>query len=125
MFRCKATTGLDDAVLALAKQLPSPRTDIDWAPSPPLRCLLEDVPHDDHAAFLRTGVRRAPDSDVFVRWRDGASEQWLEDIECCMTRPTPLAPGCTVFKGHPGRCDWQYVDPEDAAIQEAAARLTL
>ncbi|MEU3536137.1 hypothetical protein AB0E70_31835 [Streptomyces murinus] len=125
MFRCKATTALDDAVLALAMQIPSPRADIDWAASRSLRCLLEDVPHDHHAAFLRTGASAAPDSDVFVCWRDGASEQWFEDIECCMNRPTPLAPGCTLFKNHPGRCDWQYADPEDKAIQEAAERLTL
>ncbi|MFR9790810.1 hypothetical protein ACL07V_19475 [Streptomyces sp. MB22_4] len=125
MFRCKATTGLDDAVRALAQQIPSPRADIDWAPSPSLRCMLEDVPHDHHMAFLRTGASAAPDSDVFVCWRDGASAQWIEDIECCMNRPNPLATGCTLFKGHPGRCEWQYADPEDTAIQAAADRLTL
>ncbi|MEU3031688.1 hypothetical protein ACPCBC_28520 [Streptomyces incarnatus] len=116
---------MDDAVLALAQQIPSPHAEIDWALSRSLRCLLEDVPHDHHAAFLRTGASTAPDSDVFVCWRDGASEQWFEDIECCMNRPAPLATGCTLFKEHPGRCDWQYADPDDAAIQEAADRLIL
>lgn len=125
MFRCKATTGLDDGVRALAEQIPSPRADVDWASSPSFRCMLEDVPHERHVAFLRTGASMAPDSDVFVCWRAGAPGQWLEDIECCMNKPNPLATGCTLFKGHPGRCEWQYTDPEDMAVQTAADRLTL
>ncbi|MFF8728120.1 hypothetical protein ACF073_16740 [Streptomyces sp. NPDC015171] len=29
-----------------------------------------------------------------------------------MARRTELGTGCTIFKGHPGRCDWEYIDPE-------------
>ncbi|MGW3954113.1 hypothetical protein ACWEKM_25045 [Streptomyces sp. NPDC004752] len=31
--------------------------------------------------------------------------------------------GCTIFKGHPGRCDWQYIDPAEVAAQAQADQL--
>ncbi|MGA5584406.1 hypothetical protein ACPCIY_25345 [Streptomyces thermodiastaticus] len=30
---------------------------------------------------------------------------------------------CTIFKGHPGRCDWEYIDPQGVATQALADQL--
>ncbi|MFD6169619.1 hypothetical protein [Streptomyces coeruleorubidus] len=110
-------------VLEAAALIPSPFTDVEWSGTPHLQCLLEDVPHDFHAAFLRTGAGTDPDTDVFVCWRDGSATQWLEDIEVCLLRAGPLDTGCTVYRLHPGRCDWQYIDPAQVALQAEADQL--
>lgn len=122
-YRCTAEAELDDDLRALAAQIPTPHTDIEWTSFDTLQCMVEDVPHEHHAAFLRTGARTDPDTDVYVCWRDGSSKQWLEDIECCMNRPNPLGTGCTIFKDHPGRCEWQYIDPAQVAAQAMADQL--
>ncbi|MEU8695617.1 hypothetical protein [Streptomyces sp. NPDC048665] len=114
---------VDDDDRAAAAKIASPWSCIEWSSFDPLQCLIEDVPHDHHAAFLRTGARAGPDSDVYLCWCDGSSTQWLEDLECCMHRPDPLGTGCTIFTGHPGRCDWQYIDPEQVAAQAQADQL--
>ncbi|WP_157876548.1 hypothetical protein [Streptomyces graminilatus] len=81
------------------------------------------MPHDFHAAFLRTGSRTEPDSDVFLCWKEGSSAQSLADLECCFNRRFELGTGCTIFKNHPGRCDWAYIDPEVVAVQAQADQL--
>ncbi|MGW2491141.1 hypothetical protein ACWCV9_28505 [Streptomyces sp. NPDC001606] len=122
-YRCTAAIELDGDVRATAEKIGSPRPDIEWATVDLYQCKVEDVPHDFHAAFLRTGARTDPDSDVFLCWRDGPSVQWLEDIEVCLKAPAPLGSVCTIFRGHPGQCDWAYVDPPQVAAQAMADQL--
>ena len=124
-YRCTATAELDDDVRATAEKFGSPHPDIEWAPKPfdLFQCMVEDVSHDFHAAFLRTGASTDPDSDVYLCWRDGSSVQWLEDVEVCLGKPTALGTGCTIFRDHPGRCDWQYIDPPQVAAQAMADQL--
>lgn len=122
-FRCVARVLLDDAVRAKAEKIHSPHSSIEWTQYTELQCLVEDVPHDFHAAFLRTGSRTDPDSDVFLCWTDESSAQTLADLECCMNRRTELDTGCTIFKNHPGRCEWEYIDPELVAVEAQADQL--
>jgi hypothetical protein len=124
MYRCTATTEPTVTVLEAAALIPSPLPDIDWATQPPFQCLLEGEPHEFHAAFLRTGSGTDPDTDVFLCWRDASAIQWLEDIEVCLKRAAPLDTGCTIYRSHPGRCDWQYIDPAQIALQAKADQLT-
>lgn len=91
-FRCPARTGLDGKVRTAAETIGSPRPDIEWSPYDVFQCLVEDVPHDFHAAFLRTGARAAPESDVYLCWRDGSPVQWLADIDVCLKKPAPSVP---------------------------------
>ncbi|WP_318280180.1 hypothetical protein, partial [Streptomyces griseoloalbus] len=121
--RCTATTQVDDETRALAETITSPHDSIEWASYPVLQCLLEDVDHDFHAAFFRTGSRTDPDSDVFVCWRDGTPGHALADLDCCMNRSSPLATGCTIFQHHPGRCEWDYIDPPMVAAQAQADQI--
>ncbi|MEU7562013.1 hypothetical protein [Streptomyces eurythermus] len=116
-FRCPARTGLDGKARAAAETIGSPRPDIEWSPYDVFQCLLEDVPHHFHAAFLRTGARADPESDVYLCWRDESPVQWLADIDVCLKKPAPLGTGCTLYRGHPGRCEWQYIDPPYVAAQ--------
>ncbi|GAA4795454.1 hypothetical protein [Streptomyces ziwulingensis] len=123
-FRCTVRVLLDNAVRAEAELIHSPHSSIEWTSYTELQCLVEDVPHDFHAAFLRTGSRIDPDSDVFLCWTDKSPAQGLADLECCMKRRTELSTGCTIFKNHPGRCEWEYIDPELVAVQAQADQLT-
>lgn len=122
-YRCTAATDLDDEIQAEAEKIGSPHPHIEWASSSLFQCMVEDVPHDHHAAFLRTGAGTDPDSDIYLCWRDDSPAQWIEDVECCMNRSHPLGTGCTIFKSHPGRCDWQYIDPQQVAAQAQADQL--
>ncbi|MFH9673229.1 hypothetical protein ACH4L5_13310 [Streptomyces sp. NPDC017405] len=106
---------------AIAELIRSPFPDPDWSPEAPSRCMVEDVPHDFHAAWLRTGS--TVHSDLFLCWRDGSPDQWIADFVCCMNRRTELSTGCTIFKYHPGKCEWAYVDPERVAVQAQADQL--
>ncbi|MFJ3494835.1 hypothetical protein ACIPPJ_14735 [Streptomyces sp. NPDC086091] len=101
----------------------SPHSSVEWTSDTELQCLIEDVPHDFHAAFLRTGSRTAPDSDVYLCWTAESPEQSIADIACCMKRRSSLDPGCTIFTSHPGRCEWEYVDPVAVAVQAQADQL--
>ncbi|MCN9244217.1 hypothetical protein NGF19_26120 [Streptomyces sp. RY43-2] len=123
MFRCTAEVELDDDVRVRAALIPSPHMDIDWAPFDSFQCVVEGAPHDHHAAFLRSGANTDPCTDVFLCWRDGEVAQWIEDVEVCLKRSNPMGSGCTIFKGHPGRCDWQYIDPLDVAARAQADQL--
>ncbi|WP_328657847.1 hypothetical protein [Streptomyces sp. NBC_00334] len=97
---------------------------IEWASDPVQQCLLEDIPHDIHAAFLRSGSHGDPAaSDVYLLWRDGDTTQSLADLHCCLAQRTPMSGACTIYKGHPGRCDWQYIDPAQVAAQAQADQL--
>lgn len=123
-YRCGAAAEVEDGVRAVAVGMGSPHPEVEWSGFDRLQCLLEDVPHDVHAAFLRSGAQPGPRfSDVFVCWREGASGQWLADVECCMRKEGRLGAVCTIFRGHPGRCDWEYVDPASVAVQALAGQL--
>jgi hypothetical protein len=123
MYRCTAVTEPTVHIWETAALISSPCPDIEWAGDSPFQCMVEDVAHDFHAAFLRTGSSTDPDTDVFVCWRDGSTAQWLEDIEVCLLRAAPLDSGCTIFRHHPGRCDWEYLDPAQIALQAEADQL--
>lgn len=120
-FRCTATTEVRADVRAAAQTIGSPLGRIDWTSDTVLQCLIEDVAHDFHAAFLRTGARE--NSDVFLCWTDGAPEQSLADLDCCLARRDPMDSGCTIFAHHPGRCEWAYIDPPHLAAQAQADQL--
>ncbi|MFJ8146063.1 hypothetical protein ACIQ6R_13420 [Streptomyces sp. NPDC096048] len=122
-YRCTATSEVHAEVRAMGETISSPHGKIEWTPYSTLQCLLEDVPHDFHAAFLRTGTRADPASDVYLCWRDGSLDQCLADLDCCMARPEPRDAGCTIFEHHPGRCQWEYIDPEQVAAQAQADQL--
>nr|BFD83068.1 hypothetical protein StreXyl84_24690 [Streptomyces sp. Xyl84] len=126
-YRCEETIMLDPKLRDLAAQIPSPFGGIEWAIETEgqyaFQCKLEDAPHDYHAAFLRTGAFADPCTDVFLCWVDGGDEQWLEDIEVCMKRRKPLDSGCTIFRKHPGKCDWEYIDPPLLAAKAQADQL--
>ncbi|MFF0510942.1 hypothetical protein [Streptomyces sp. NPDC004250] len=108
----------------MAAAIRSPFERIEWASDTVQRCLLEDIPHDSHAAFLRTGSHGDPvASDVYLLWRDGDPAQSLADLHCCLAQRTPMSSACTIFRGHPGRCEWQYVDPEQVAAEAQADQL--
>ncbi|MEV7793437.1 hypothetical protein AB0O68_15800 [Streptomyces sp. NPDC087512] len=120
VFRCTATTKVAADIQALAETISSPHESVEWAGHQVLQCLLEAVDHDFHAAFLRTGARVT--SDVFLCWStDG--RQTLADLDCCMNKRTKLGTGCTIFQHHPGRCDWDYIDPVMEAAQAEADQL--
>jgi hypothetical protein len=120
-YRCAATAEPDGEVVARAARLGS-STEIDWTPDGVLQCMIEDVSHDHHATFLRSGAR-SRDSDVFLCWREGSPTQWLADLECCMKTPTRLGSPCTIFRGHPGGCEWAVVDPDQEAVRVRADQL--
>ncbi|MYR46580.1 hypothetical protein [Streptomyces sp. SID5910] len=120
-YRCTATTEASDETRTLAEKISSPRASIEWASDTVLQCLLEDVAHDFHAAFLRSGSRTDPDSDVFLCWTD--ERQGLADLDCCLKSRTPLSGVCTIFTHHPGRCDWEYIDPPHLAAQAQGDQL--
>ncbi|MFD3332602.1 hypothetical protein ACFWV1_08115 [Streptomyces sp. NPDC058700] len=114
-YRCVETTEPSRRVLGLILALPN-HPDVDWSAEPDFQCMVEDVEHVFHASWLRTGS--GPSTDVFLCWSpDG---QWLMDVECCLKARTPLGTGCTVYKDHPGRCEWAYVDPRQVAEQAIA-----
>ncbi|GAA2224460.1 hypothetical protein [Streptomyces nogalater] len=124
MYRCIAQAVLSDEVRSAAAEISSPVARIEWASGVTLQCKLEDVPHDHHAAFLRTGASLEPCTDVYLCWFDGTATQWLEDIEVCLKRKgTSTDTGCTIFRDHPGRCDWAYIDPPRLAVEAQADQL--
>ncbi|GAA4801653.1 hypothetical protein [Streptomyces ziwulingensis] len=120
MYRCEARTRLDNDVQATAELMPTAFDSIEWVSDYVgenlFHCELEDVPHDHHAAFLRNGTSREPCTDVYLCWRDESGPQWLEDVEVCLKVENPMAPGCTIFRGHPGKCDWEYIGPSMLAV---------
>lgn len=120
-YRCTATTEVHADTRAAAETIGSPRNSIMWTSDTVLQCLTEDVDHDFHAAFLRTGARE--NSDVFLCWTDNAPDQSLADLDCCLARRTPMDTGCTNFQHHPGLCEWAYVDPPDVAAWARADQL--
>ncbi|MFC8873249.1 MULTISPECIES: hypothetical protein [Streptomyces] len=120
-YRCTATTEVLAATRAAAETIGSPRDGIDWTSDTILQCLIEDVAHDFHAAFLRTGARE--NSDVFLCWTDGSPDQSLADLDCCLGRRTPMGTGCTIFAHHPGLCEWAYIDPPYVAVTARADQL--
>ncbi|GAA4795933.1 hypothetical protein GCM10023220_23310 [Streptomyces ziwulingensis] len=69
--------------------------------------LAGDLVHEVDA----NGAGSEPCTDVFLRWGDESGPQWLEDVEVCLKVENPMASGCTILRGHPGRCDWEYIDP--------------
>lgn len=123
MYRCVAQAVPNSDALSAAAQIVSPVTETDWATDITVQCKVDDVPHDHHAAFLRSGASLDPCTDVFLCWRDNDDKQWVEDVEVCMQRRTPLGTGCTIFRGHPGRCDWAYIDPPSLAVEAQADQL--
>jgi hypothetical protein len=128
-FRCEARVKLDDDVRTTAALIPTPFDSIEWAPETAgpyaFQCKLSEVPHTHHAAFLRTGSSQEPCSDVFLCWHDETGPQWLEDVEVCLKRRHPMATGCTIFRGHPGLCDWEYIDPPMVAAGAQADQLIM
>ncbi|GHH17777.1 hypothetical protein Srubr_77720 [Streptomyces rubradiris] len=66
------------------------------------------------------GLVRIPQLDV----GDGSSVRWLADIDVCLKKPEPLGTGCTIYRGRPGRCEWQYIDPPQVAAQAVMGQLT-
>ncbi|GAA4797037.1 hypothetical protein GCM10023220_25120 [Streptomyces ziwulingensis] len=124
MYRCEARTLLDSDVQATAELMPTAFDSIEWVSESVgeylFRCEVEDVPHDHHAAFLRNGASSEPCTDVYLCWRDESGPQWLADGEVCLRAENPMASGCTIFRGHPGRCDWEYIDPSMVAAQAEA-----
>ncbi|GHI91763.1 hypothetical protein [Streptomyces olivaceus] len=120
-YRCTAVTEAQAGIQVLAESIGSPLDAIEWASDEVLQCLIEDIPHDHHAAFLRTGARQ--DSDVFLRWTDGSSEQDLADLTCCLAYPDPMGSACTIYAGHPGKCEWAYIDPPYVAATARADQI--
>jgi hypothetical protein len=126
MYRCEARTLLADEVERAARLIPSPVDRVEWARTDEVfRCKLEDEAHAYHAAFLRSGTSLDPCMDVFLCWRDPEGQQWLEDAEVCLKKKGdhPMGVGCTIFKDHPGRCDWGYIDPVQVATLAQADQL--
>ncbi|MGX1248679.1 hypothetical protein RKD48_001190 [Streptomyces ambofaciens] len=122
-FRCTAKTGVHAEIRAMAEKIVTPFGAVDWAPEPVLQCLVEDVDHSFHAAFLRTGTRTDPCSDIYLCWKDGDPDQSLADLDCCMARSRPLDAGCMIFRHHPGRCYEEYIDPPQVAAQAQGDQL--
>ncbi|MEU9975077.1 hypothetical protein [Streptomyces sp. NPDC051014] len=117
-------TEVDDVLVALAKEIPSAFPEIEWTSYDVLQCLVEDVPHDFHAAFLRSGSRADPASDVYLCWSDGPGWRGIAELDCCLKLPDPMGSACTIFKEHPGRCAWDYVDPAYVAALAVADQLS-
>ncbi|MFE2040740.1 hypothetical protein ACFXAZ_07355 [Streptomyces sp. NPDC059477] len=121
--RWKAVAAIDPDVLAKAAQLECAFTDPDWAEADAVQCQLGDIPHVFHAAFLRDGAQREPCSDVFLRWHQDMPGQWAQDLAVCLSKRTPLGDVCTIFRDHPGPCEWQQTDPLDPALSAYADQL--
>ncbi|MFJ3534346.1 hypothetical protein ACIPQA_02645 [Streptomyces sp. NPDC090109] len=115
-YRCTESTAPERRILVLAHAVPNFRGDTEWAPDDGFQCLVEDVEHTFHAAWLRTGS--GENTDVFLCW--SPEGQWLMDVECCLKTRTPAGSSCTIYAGHPGRCEWAYVDPRQVAEQAMA-----
>ncbi|MFI8253369.1 hypothetical protein ACWEPA_03030 [Streptomyces filamentosus] len=115
-YRCTERTEPGQPVLLLALAVRNHHPNTEWARDGSFQCLVEDVEHSFHAAWLRTGS--GENSDVFLCW--GAEGQWLMDAECCLKTRTPTGAECTIYRGHPGRCKWAYVDPPQVAADAMA-----
>ncbi|MGA5217327.1 hypothetical protein ACPCAE_14790 [Streptomyces cinereoruber] len=113
-YRCTATVELHADVRERAEAIPLHDRDENWYEPGAFQCVVEEGDHTYHAAYLRPGATR--DTDVFLCWEpDGG--QWLMDVECCLKTPTRLGSSCTIYRGHPGKCDWGYVDPPAVAAE--------
>lgn len=121
--RWKAVAAIDPDVLAKAAQLECAFTDPDRPDADAVQCQLGDIPHVFHAAFLRDGAQREPCSDVFLRWHQDMPGQWAQDLAVCLSKRTPLGDVCTIFRDHPGPCEWQQTDPLDTALSAYADQL--
>ncbi|MFF0481068.1 hypothetical protein [Streptomyces sp. NPDC004435] len=107
--------------LLRALVVPSPGREVEWVPEPEFQCLVEDVEHGFHAAYVRTGA--SDSTDVFLCW--SGEGQWLMDVESCLKTRGALGIPCTSYRGHPGRCEWGYVDPPRVAREAASEQFLL
>ncbi|GAA2221236.1 hypothetical protein [Streptomyces nogalater] len=120
-FRCTGTCDIDDSALKWARQLPcADHGDVDWAILDDLQCLLSEERHEFHAAWLRSGSEL--EKDVYLCWFDDSAMQWVIDVEVCLKTKTRMGSSCTIYKGHPGKCEWDCVDTEAAAPAAAVVR---
>jgi hypothetical protein len=113
-FRCTSTCEIKDHTFRLAQRLPcADHGEVDWAFLDDLRCVLGEEEHEFHATWLRSGSEL--EKDVYLCWRDDPGTQWIVDAEVCLKTKTPLGSSCTIYKGHPGKCEWDHVDLEAPA----------
>lgn len=115
LYRCPETTLILPATLKEARQIKSlDPNNIEWAASEQPQCLMDSsTVHRYHVTFCRDipGDSR----EVFLFW--GQERQWIEVMEVCLEKNTPLGTCCTNFKYHPGAHDWGYVDPGTLAAE--------
>ncbi|MGW1593829.1 hypothetical protein [Streptomyces sp. NPDC002343] len=121
-FRCTSTCALRDHTFQWARRLPcADHGEVDWAFLDDLQCLLGEDEHEFHATWLRSGSEL--ERDVYLCWFDDPAMQWVVDAEVCLKSDTPMGTSCTIYKGHPGKCEWDHVDPEAPAQPAASDRL--
>ncbi|MEU3523636.1 hypothetical protein AB0E62_07185 [Streptomyces sp. NPDC038707] len=108
--RCASTCEVRDHTLQWARRLPcADHGEVDWAFLDDLQCLLGEAEHEFHATWLRSGSEL--ERDVYLCWLDEPDMQWVVDAEVCLKTERPLGSGCTIYKGHPGTCEWEHTAP--------------
>ncbi|MEU3954498.1 hypothetical protein AB0F45_19630 [Streptomyces achromogenes] len=116
-FRCTSTCEISDHTFRWAQRLPcADHGEVDWAFLDDLRCVLGGGEHEFHATWLRSGSEL--ERDVYLCWLDNPGMQWVVDAEVCLKTRTRLGSACTIYKGHPGKCEWDCADTE-AAVRPA------
>ncbi|MFE2041080.1 hypothetical protein ACFXAZ_09135 [Streptomyces sp. NPDC059477] len=121
--RCDATTVADTDALAQAIKIESRVDDPDWAEVDAVQCQVsDDAPHVFHVAFLRDGAQREPSTDVFLHWHQDMPGQWAEDLPVCESED-PTGDICTIYRDHPGACEWAQFNPFDIALRAQVDQL--
>ncbi len=104
-FRCPSVCEIRDDVLEQARRLPcADHGEVDWAFLDDLQCLLSEETHEYHATWLRSGSEL--EKDVYLCWSDHSGKQWIVDADVCLKTRTPMETPCTIYQGHPGKCEW-------------------
>jgi hypothetical protein len=112
-LRCTSHQVIDAESVHLSLEIaPYDVDDVEYEPDSPFGCALSEEAHDVHGAFLRY----VPGSlnEVWFFWDSGRERGCVVVLSPC-NKPNPDQ-ACTLYRGHPGKCDWDFIDPVRVAM---------
>ena len=124
LFRCTNRRTIQPVTLKFAIDLVNGDLgEVDCEPDDVFQCQLEGTDHRIHACYVANMPGPNDDREVWLWWEAedadypqvGGISQYITLHEMCWTMKYPSTTPCYLFKNHPGKCDWDFIDPERLA----------
>lgn len=115
MFRCPSLGYLPASLVPLALEIaPCDPEDKDLAPGEEFQCELGMHHRDNHYGLIR-GVPKS-DREVWFGWSQIDELYFVAIYRPCDIPSEDWQRVCSLFRRHPGECDWSLIDPRALAL---------